>query len=329
MSRTLAAAFAALACQTAHGGEAKFAERPRVKKDGAKTTVSFAVAGPTDVAVSVLDAEGKVVRHLAAGVLSDAEGSEAGETNPPPPPLKPGLAQTIAWDGKDDYGNPAGNGPFRIRVALGLKPEFAGFLLYHPDALPDTYRVAVGPGGDLYYFYQDPTCNYNMGGHKVKVRSRDGRHVCTLVPFPADLRPDEFGTYGALADDDGCLVPRIHNYETFSVQPTTTGARRRDTSCYTPMVDSKGRLYWIVRDDRLVCVDAEGRCPYPSYLSEPLFPGAEYSPWSHYDRYLALSSGENHVYVSAFHGSTTTEPATIAPSWDGCRLSLVNCGRSM
>jgi len=55
------------------------------------------------VAVFVEDAKGEVVRHLVAGALGDN----------PPPPLKPGLSQSLEWDGKADYGKPAGTGPFR------------------------------------------------------------------------------------------------------------------------------------------------------------------------------------------------------------------------
>ncbi len=281
----------------ASAGEVSFASKPTAKKNGATTTISFAAGGKTDVAVYVLDAKGKCVRHLAAGVL--------GGEKAPPEPLKAGLSQGLEWDGKDDYGKPAAGGPFKVRVALGLKPEFAGFLNFNPDALPKTFRVAVGPGGSIYYFYQDPVSNFNMGGHKVRVRSREGKHLRTLVPFsaPADLKPSEIAAFGALKDEGGWVVPRIHNWESMSLQPTTAGGRKRDTACYTPVVDSKGRLYWTVQGERLVCVDAQGRCPYPTYLGKPLLPGATYSPWSgSTSRYLALSGDEKHVYISAVTG---------------------------
>ena len=67
---------------------------PTAECAGDRVSVSFTVSEATDVEVAVLDAKGHVVRHLAAGVL--------GGKNPPPPPLKPGLAQALVWDGKDD-----------------------------------------------------------------------------------------------------------------------------------------------------------------------------------------------------------------------------------
>ncbi len=273
-----------------------FESAPTAKRHGNTVTVRFALSGPSDVAVYVLDAQGKCVRHLGAGML--------GSTNPPPAPLKPGLSQSLEWDGKDDYGKPAAGGSFRVRVALGLKPKFAGFLNWHPDALPKTVLVAVGPQGNLYYFYQDPVSNFNMGGHKVKVRGRDGKHLRTLVPFRADIKPERHKVYGALTDKDGHVAPRIHNWESMSLAPTMAGGRRRDTACYTPVVDSQGRLYWTVRGEHLICVDAEGRCPYPTYLGKPIFPGARYSNWSGAPaRYLAMSGDDKYVYISAVSGN--------------------------
>lgn len=42
---------------------------PRVRKVAAGTEISFALSAYTDVEVAVVDAKGKVVRHLAAGLL--------------------------------------------------------------------------------------------------------------------------------------------------------------------------------------------------------------------------------------------------------------------
>src|SRR5687768_16728214 len=98
----------------------EFAAPPKVVRDGTDAAVTFALSKAADVEVAILDAKGKVVRHLAAGVL--------GGKNPPPPPLQPGLEQKIAWDGKTDLGADASGGPFKVRVRAGMSISFGRFL---------------------------------------------------------------------------------------------------------------------------------------------------------------------------------------------------------
>jgi hypothetical protein len=89
-----------------------FKRKPSVTGNGKDIKVAFEVSKNTDVAVAVLDSKGKIVRHLAAGMLG---------SNPPQPFKKDSLAQELAWDGKDDFGRPLPAGAYRIRVSAGLK----------------------------------------------------------------------------------------------------------------------------------------------------------------------------------------------------------------
>src|SRR5689334_15353749 len=82
-----------------------FSAPPTATRVQDKIKIAFTVAKPIDVEVAVLDADSKVVRHLAAGVL--------GAKNPPPAPLVPGFAQELLWDGKTDAGKAANGGPFQ------------------------------------------------------------------------------------------------------------------------------------------------------------------------------------------------------------------------
>ncbi|MHC4916563.1 MAG: hypothetical protein ACYTGB_13835, partial [Planctomycetota bacterium] len=65
-----AAALVLIWSAAALAGEApSFTARPSVRKNGAGAAVSFSASAPTDCEVAILDAGGKVVRHLAAGAL--------------------------------------------------------------------------------------------------------------------------------------------------------------------------------------------------------------------------------------------------------------------
>ncbi len=111
----------------AGAGEVGFSAKPRAVREGGKVKISFAVSAPTDVEVAILDGKGKVVRHLAAGLL----GKNA------PSPFKEGaLKQDVFWDGKGNYGGSVKGA--RVRVRLGMKTGKAKAI----DVRPYFFRKA-------------------------------------------------------------------------------------------------------------------------------------------------------------------------------------------
>ncbi len=97
------------------GRKPGFAAKPSATRAGKETRISFKVSEPVDVTVAILDAKGKIVRHLASGVLGKN----------PPQPFKPdSLDQVIAWDHKNDAGKPVSPKDCKVQVSLGLTPKF-------------------------------------------------------------------------------------------------------------------------------------------------------------------------------------------------------------
>ncbi len=90
----------------------EFATKPTVTASDEKVSVKFALTKPSDVLVSVLDKNGKVVRVLGHGLLGD---------NAPVPFKKGSLSQTLEWDYKDAAGNEVPKGSYHIEVSAGLK----------------------------------------------------------------------------------------------------------------------------------------------------------------------------------------------------------------
>ena len=74
-------------------GKFEFASKPQVSRQGDKYVVTFAATAPCDATVAIVDSKGKVVRHLAGGVLG---------RNAPWPFTQNSLSQSVEWDGKDD-----------------------------------------------------------------------------------------------------------------------------------------------------------------------------------------------------------------------------------
>jgi DNA-binding beta-propeller fold protein YncE len=281
----------------------RFTRSPTAAKSGDKVKIDFTVDRSTDVAVFVEDSHGKVVRHLVAGVLGKN----------PPEPLRPdSLAQSLEWDGKDDFGKPAVGGPFKVHVGLGLRAEFGSFLMHNPEASGAISAVAVGPGGTLHVFHLDGTANGNMGGHKIKVYTREGKHVKVLAPFPANLAQERVKALGVFQTTEGDLVPRVHNWETLSFYPDNNGVRGRDMpemSC--PAVDSRGRVYWLVKGLALAAIDADGGIPYDTFLSPRLLPeikdlrlAGELYQYYPERPCLAVSSDDHFVYFAGLSTGT-------------------------
>jgi hypothetical protein len=283
LAASLAAAGSGLAWTTA----------PAVTRNGDQSRIAFAVSAPTDVEVAVLDASGRVVRHLAAGVL--------GGTNAPPAPLKSGLAQDLVWDGKDDAGKPVAVEGAKVRVRAGLQPEFDSFLLDNPMATGAISALAIGPGGQIYLWHRDSTANGNQGGCKLKVMSRDGKYIRTLVPYPASLPAEKARVLGAFIDAEGHPVPRVYNMQTLSLNYEGIGDRGDAMVGFSsPVVDSRGRAYWFVRSGRLEAVEADGGSPYDPFLSENMFPEMRAFQGT---PALCMSSDEKNVYVAGIKGA--------------------------
>jgi hypothetical protein len=223
---------AALWCLAAVGlaGEAGFAAKPAATRSGAGAKITFAAAAGTDCAVYVLDAQGTVVRHLAAGVL----GAKA------PAPLKPGLSQELVWDGTDDLGKPASSGPFRVRVALGLAPAFEKTIGDAPGVIAGVAALAVNPrSGELHVFHHYGQLHPQDNNTFCAVHDRAGKYLRTIIPWPADLDAGKLKSV-KLVDVDGRKVPYIWQGETRSLLP---GLGHLPTS--QPCVAADGRVAFI------------------------------------------------------------------------------------
>ncbi len=163
--------------------EVRFAARPQAGRADGTVKIAFAVSAPTDVEVTVLDAKGEAVRHLAAGVL--------GGRQPPPAPLKPGLSQAIEWDRKDDLGKAVGAdlSSLKVRVRAGTAARFAGFIGGDPCTFGGIAGLATDEEGYVYVLgFQG---SLNQGHMSLRVFDPEGRYVREVLPFPADLKPDD------------------------------------------------------------------------------------------------------------------------------------------
>ncbi len=156
----------------------EFAEKPSVVRQGDRVTVSFASKGRCDATVAVEDGEGRIVRHLASGVL----GPRA-----PAPFQKDSLKQTLVWDGKDDQGEYVDDkAALTVRVSLGLAPRFERTLFWSPKK-----RIAPGHR-PLFASAPEGVYVFEGGGvDHLRLFDHAGNYLRTIYPFPPDYTSAE------------------------------------------------------------------------------------------------------------------------------------------
>jgi DNA-binding beta-propeller fold protein YncE len=196
------------------GGETRFSTKPTASKAGGKVKISFTVSASTDVEVAVLDSSGKIVRHLAAGVLG---GKEA-----PPPPLKAGLSQSLEWDMKNDLGKPAKGGPFKVRVRAGMSVKFGrmiggspytGGVVGMPYRAPINGLAADGKGKLFVKMMSSIGSHGNSGLWPWHVRRFDakGKYEKTILPYPPSTPRDKTAGFSMITTPDGAFTPVNQN----------------------------------------------------------------------------------------------------------------------
>jgi hypothetical protein len=298
-----------LSCHLALAGEPKITSGPAATKAGGKTKITFAVSGRTDVEVSILDAGGKVVRHLAAGVL--------GAEKAPPPPLSKGLSQSLWWDGKDDFGKVARGAGFKLRVRAGLGVKFARFLGGDPNRFGRIISLATDSKGRLYV--KTGVVGIGSGMEQLRVFNAKGEYLRTLMPFPANLAPEK--TKGVAAWDRAgkCFRPINRCSQLPAIYPWIAGAK-------VVSVSKQGAIT-LLQGTRIYRMDGDGgnlRGPFPMWSKAA---GLKNPKWN--TPQLALSPDGRYIYYSNVAG-TKYNPKKLSdtdPKWPQGRVYRQDTGK--
>lgn len=327
MARMLGSVLAVLVGVGPAWAEVDFAQKPQATRSGGEVVVSFALSEPADVEVAVLDAQGRVVRHLAAGML--------GGRQPPPAPLKAGLAQQLAWDGKDDLGRPASGGPFQVRVRAGMRVRFGRLIGGSPytgsvAAMP--YRAPVNglvtdAQGNLHVLMMSTVGSHGNSGMwpwHLRRFDRQGNYVRTLLPYPPSTEPARAS--GFLLLDAGRFTPANQTslYPVFSVLGNEIVARLAPPAGDQPasvvfVHSEQRRLNFLALDgsNRLRTVpmwSAKTKVNLPSWL----------------DIQAALSPDGRFAYYSNVAGVPYDgkQPSDIDPAWPQGRIYRQDLSRA-
>ena len=182
----------------------EFVEKPKVKRDGDKTQITFETKGFCDVTVAIEESSGKILRHLASGVLGE---------NAPLPFQWNSKKQLIVWDGKNDQGNYVVNkNDAVVRVSLGLKPQFEKSLLWDTGK-----RASNGWGGSsapVMKATPEGVYVYDPGVmERVRLFDHNGNYLKTVYPFPSDKLDGVLGLQTHTFPHDGKTLPFKAGFE--------------------------------------------------------------------------------------------------------------------
>ena len=188
----------------------EFTEKPAVTRQGDKITIKFETKGFCDVTVAVEDSGGRIIRHLASGVLGP---------NAPLPFQKNSKKQTIIWDGKDDQDRYVDDKDrIIIRVSLGLKPRFERTLYWSPHKriAHNAPLLTAAPEG-VYVFEGQGIDHLRLFDHK-------GNYVRTIYPFPAHQISKVKGLQTHTFPQDGETLPLKLGFEQGSLLTSGSSA---------------------------------------------------------------------------------------------------------
>ncbi|MHC4915226.1 MAG: SMP-30/gluconolactonase/LRE family protein, partial [Planctomycetota bacterium] len=315
----------AAASAVATAGEVRISGAPTASKAGEKTVISFAVSAATDVEVAVLDAKGKIVRHLAAGVL--------GAKAPPPAPLKPGLSQKLEWDGRDDFGEAARGGPFKVRVRAGMAAKLERIVGGDPYAF---YSKEMGQGDhsawritglevkpDGFVYVMGNANNY--GPPAIRRYDVSGEYVKTVYPPPAGMKPDQVRGWGIIEKPDGTYTFAYNDLSSPALSKTLICGTRGRIANLIPspakdqlLLEYNGRLMRLNTDSSIPAnPTVEGLL-----VNEPPIGSGRKKAVVTEPMQVAISPDRTHFYLggvfgAASNGRSRTGAATTGPWRDG------------
>ncbi|MFW6158030.1 MAG: SMP-30/gluconolactonase/LRE family protein, partial [Planctomycetota bacterium] len=292
-------------------GEVAFTTEPQAAVVGGRVTVTFAVSEPTDVEVTILDSDGAAVRHLAAGVI--------GGPNPPREPLQRGLRQTIQWDGRDDNGQPAQNGPFTARVRTGLTPQFDRFVGDSPHSQGSPVGLGTDKDGNLFVISRWSAPNGHYPGMEIKSFDREGNYIRQIMPYSGQLEEERRSGVQWIKTKDDDEVPLVYHGNNHSIYPQSGSTSRQSivvrpdgkmVTTNAPMGDAP---YGFGSANRRLIVLGSDSSVEDDYLG-PLIVRREWGGGGYIS--LALSPDGETIYAAGHRRGGAPVPAVLRTTWD-------------
>jgi hypothetical protein len=250
----------------------EFAQKPTVTRQGNRVEIRFETKEFCDVTVAIEEADGRILRHLASGVLGP---------NAPEPFRKNTKNQVIVWDGKDDRGEYVDDRQdCSVRVSLGLRARYERNLMWCPKKRGPTASMVMSSEPPLVVPRPEGVYVYDgefMGEH-VRLFDHEGHYVRTVYPFPAARVKDVAGLKMLEAPESPGPCPLRWHYSQYTMLTAAAAAfggswpdREQKPGLPVSAMAVRGgrlalaawRVNWLATDAAAGRVDLEG--PAVSY----------------------------------------------------------------
>ncbi len=274
-----------------------FVQKPQVTRHGDRVTIAFESKGLCDVTVAIEDASGKIVRHLASGVL----GPKA-----PAPFQKNSRSQVVVWDGKNDQGAYVDDkDALTVRVSLGLKPRFERILFWSAYKRLGDYPPIICATPEGVYVFE------GRGVDSLRLYDHDGTYVRTIYPFPADKIDRVIGLQKQVVLQTGQSLPRKVGYQQATLLTSGNSALVRDSTMFgdgfaatTMAVQGDRVALAFLRLNRLRTDGTTGGLPLTGPVTGFMIPGRTF-PYTPVESELgpcsaALSPDGKTLYVTGY-----------------------------
>lgn len=218
----------------------EFEEKPVVTRTGDKVVVVFTAKDYCDATIAIENADGKIVRYLASGVLGP---------NAPEPFQKDTLKQTVVWDGKDDKGSYVdAMDQLTVRVSLGLMPRYERRLYWSPYRKSSYDAPAiVCPAPEGVYVFE----NGYPGHERLLFMDHQGNYIRQLYPFSAGMLPKIKGLLWRDMPQSGERLPLRNGLS----QSTLLSTGDLDFNVRWPTAGGNSALAMAVRGVQIILAD--------------------------------------------------------------------------
>ena len=306
-----------------------FKTPPYFSKKNDRYIVNFELSKSTDVEIAIINKEGKIVRHLGAGMLG---------SNAPFPFLKNSLSQNLVWDGLDDDQQLlSGTSDFRLRIRAGMNVELVNILGGDPYAY---FSKIMGQGDHAAWaitgmevksdgsVYLIGNVN-NYGPAALRAYDASGRYRHTVYPPPSDKAFENIVGWGARELDDGSYIFKYDNINTPSPGTSLITGDRAFVASIVPS-DNAESLLLLGSDFGVLPVNTDGtirEVPTGKHklFSDPAAISGAFIDQSKAPVFFANSNDDKHFYMTGFFSLTKKNRAANTGSgfWREGRLYKV------